>query len=214
MVARRHRPGELRQRVRALGPVAQVDLDALEAGPLGELASGLPLRRVAGSLRGVTLVPPIDASPFFDIIERDLPTPIWLALVATLLILLTVLGYLAWTIEPEHYSIWRAVPFAAAAGAGGALLTLALAQRLTVWLESYWLAALVVTAGFDVLCDEGEEYARKLEAARVPVTLRREENLCHSFTALGGVSPVAAAACRAIASTTCGWQCPTCGTLL
>lgn len=59
--------------------------------------------------------------------------------------------------------------------------------------------AVVVTAGFDVLCDEGEQYARRLEAAGVPVTFRCEENLCHSFTALGGVSPAAAAACHAIA---------------
>lgn len=59
--------------------------------------------------------------------------------------------------------------------------------------------AVVVTAGFDVLCDEGEAYARKLEAAGVPVTFRCEESLCHSFTALGGVSPAAAQACAAIA---------------
>jgi acetyl esterase/lipase len=59
--------------------------------------------------------------------------------------------------------------------------------------------AVVVTAGFDLLCDEGEAYARRLAAAGVPVTLRCEESLCHSFTALGGVSPAAAAACGAIA---------------
>jgi acetyl esterase/lipase len=59
--------------------------------------------------------------------------------------------------------------------------------------------ALIVTAGFDLLCDEGEDYARKLEVAGVPVTFRCEESLCHSFTALGGVSPAAAQACRAIA---------------
>ncbi len=59
--------------------------------------------------------------------------------------------------------------------------------------------AVVVTAGFDLLCDEGEVYARRLEAAGVPVTFRCEESLCHSFTALGGVSPAAAAACEAIA---------------
>jgi hypothetical protein len=140
---------------------------ALEAGPLGELAAGQPWRRVAGSLRGVTLVPPIDASPFFDFMERDLPTPIWLALVATLLILLTVLGYLAWTIEPEHYSIWRAVPFAAAAGAGGALLSLALAQRLTVWLESYGLAALVVTAALGGWAAVGAATSDRLTAPRL-----------------------------------------------
>jgi acetyl esterase len=59
--------------------------------------------------------------------------------------------------------------------------------------------AVVVTAGFDLLCDEGEAYARKLEAAGVPVSFRCEESLCHSFTALGGVSPAAEQACQAIA---------------
>jgi acetyl esterase/lipase len=59
--------------------------------------------------------------------------------------------------------------------------------------------ALVVTAGFDVLCDEGEAYAKRLEAAGVPVTFRCEESLCHSFTSLGGISPAAARACQAIA---------------
>jgi acetyl esterase/lipase len=59
--------------------------------------------------------------------------------------------------------------------------------------------AVVVTAGFDVLCDEGFAYAHRLEAAGVPVTFRCEESLCHSFTALSGVSPAADAACEAIA---------------
>ena len=59
--------------------------------------------------------------------------------------------------------------------------------------------AVVVTAGFDLLCDEGEAYAGKLEAAGVPVRFRCEESVCHSFTALGGVSLAAADACQAIA---------------
>jgi acetyl esterase/lipase len=74
--------------------------------------------------------------------------------------------------------------------------------RLSPLLESDFAGlapAVVVTAGFDVLCDEGEAYARKLEAAGVPVTFRCEESLCHSFTALGGISPAAAQACHAIA---------------
>jgi acetyl esterase/lipase len=59
--------------------------------------------------------------------------------------------------------------------------------------------ALIVTAGYDVLRDEGRDYARRLEAAGVDVTFRCEESLSHSFTALGGVSPAAAEACREIA---------------
>jgi acetyl esterase/lipase len=51
--------------------------------------------------------------------------------------------------------------------------------------------ALVYTAGFDLLCDEGEAYAKRLEAAGVPVTFRCYESLTHSFTGFGGLAPAA-----------------------
>jgi acetyl esterase len=41
--------------------------------------------------------------------------------------------------------------------------------------------AYVLTAGFDVLRDEGEEYAERLRAAGVHVALRRHDGLLHSF---------------------------------
>jgi acetyl esterase len=41
--------------------------------------------------------------------------------------------------------------------------------------------AYIVTAGFDPLRDEAEEYARKLVAAGVPTVLRRQEGLLHTF---------------------------------
>jgi acetyl esterase len=61
--------------------------------------------------------------------------------------------------------------------------------------------ALVVTAGFDPLCDEGAAYARKLEAAGVPTAYRCYENLCHGFTAMSGAVPAARDALREI-----GWD--------
>jgi acetyl esterase len=41
--------------------------------------------------------------------------------------------------------------------------------------------AYVTTAGFDVLRDEGEAYARRLEEAGVPTTLRRHAGLVHGW---------------------------------
>ncbi len=41
--------------------------------------------------------------------------------------------------------------------------------------------ALIVTAGYDPLRDEGEQYADRLRAEGVPVTLRRYDDLAHGF---------------------------------
>ncbi|HEX8850556.1 MAG TPA: alpha/beta hydrolase [Gemmatimonadaceae bacterium] len=51
--------------------------------------------------------------------------------------------------------------------------------------------ALVVTAGFDVLRDEGEAYAEALRAAGSVARLRRIESMGHGFINLGGVVPAA-----------------------
>ncbi|MGK3200491.1 alpha/beta hydrolase fold domain-containing protein [Amycolatopsis sp. MEPSY49] len=47
--------------------------------------------------------------------------------------------------------------------------------------------ALIVTAGFDPLRDEGEAYAEKLREAGVEVALRRHEDLIHGFINFTGV---------------------------
>ncbi len=59
--------------------------------------------------------------------------------------------------------------------------------------------AVVVTAGFDPLLDQGETYARRLREAKVTVAYRCFDHLPHAFTAFTGVSPAADQACRDIA---------------
>ncbi|MDC3957446.1 alpha/beta hydrolase [Polyangium jinanense] len=52
--------------------------------------------------------------------------------------------------------------------------------------------ALVFTAGFDPLRDEGAAYVERLTAAGVPVRLVCHESMIHGFVLMGGVAP----ACR------------------
>ena len=59
--------------------------------------------------------------------------------------------------------------------------------------------AIVVTAGFDPLVDQGEAYAKRLRDAGVPVVYRCYDSLAHAFTSLTGIVPAADIACREIA---------------
>jgi acetyl esterase/lipase len=59
--------------------------------------------------------------------------------------------------------------------------------------------AIVVTAGFDPLVDQGEAYAKRLRDAGVPVIYRCYDGLAHAFTAFTGVAPAADIACREVA---------------
>ncbi|HEX8242166.1 MAG TPA: alpha/beta hydrolase fold domain-containing protein, partial [Longimicrobium sp.] len=60
-------------------------------------------------------------------------------------------------------------------------------------------SALVVTAGFDILRDEGEAYAAALQAAGTPARVVRIDAHGHGFLHMTGVSPGARAAMVRIA---------------
>ena len=59
--------------------------------------------------------------------------------------------------------------------------------------------AVIATAGFDPLVDQGEAYAKGLNAAGTAVAYRCYDSLAHGFCAFTGVAPVADVACREIA---------------
>lgn len=59
--------------------------------------------------------------------------------------------------------------------------------------------AIIATAGFDPLVDDGAAYARKLETAGVNVQFKCYDSLAHGFTAFTGVVPAAKEACLEVA---------------
>ena len=59
--------------------------------------------------------------------------------------------------------------------------------------------AIIATAGFDPLVDDGAAYAKKLEAAGVSVQFKCYDSLAHGFTAFTEVVPAARDACLEIA---------------
>ena len=59
--------------------------------------------------------------------------------------------------------------------------------------------AIIATAGFDPLVDQGEAYAKRLQEAGAPIAYRCYDNLPHGYTAFIGVAPRAEVACREIA---------------
>lgn len=65
-------------------------------------------------------------------------------------------------------------------------------------------SALIVTGGFDPLRDGGEAYAAALEAAGVPVVLRRYDSMIHGFVNMIGFSPACRAATVEIGEQTAG----------
>lgn len=62
--------------------------------------------------------------------------------------------------------------------------------------------ALVYTAGFDMLLDQGEAYAKRLEEAGVKAAYKRFDTLPHGFVAFPSAAPAAEQALRQIARDT------------
>ena len=83
--------------------------------------------------------------------------------------------------EPADVDDWRASPLRAADLSGGA-------------------PALVLTAGNDVLCDEGEAYSRRLQEAGVAVQSRHFPDQIHGFLTMGKIIEAAKPALEEIAA--------------
>ncbi len=60
--------------------------------------------------------------------------------------------------------------------------------------------AFVLTAGNDVLCDEGEAYARRLQQAGIPVQLRHYPDQIHGFLTMGKIVQAAGPALDDVAA--------------
>ena len=80
--------------------------------------------------------------------------------------------------DPSDIDDWRASPLKAANLAGAA-------------------PAFVAIAGYDILADEGEAYAARLEADGVPIVLRRWPGQIHGFVSMGSHGPAARQAVKA-----------------
>jgi acetyl esterase len=63
--------------------------------------------------------------------------------------------------------------------------------------------AVIATAGFDPLVDQGEAYARRLQEAGTTAVYRCYDSLAHGFCAFTGAVPAADVACREIARLAC-----------
>ena len=64
----------------------------------------------------------------------------------------------------------------------------------TIWAFSSLPPALVITAGYDPLLDEGRAYAERLRAVGVEVAYREYADMVHGFILFGGVLDTANAA--------------------
>jgi acetyl esterase len=65
--------------------------------------------------------------------------------------------------------------------------------------------ALVITAGYDPLRDEGEAYAEKLRAAGIDVTLTRYDGMIHGFVRRFNALDQAKVALEEVASSISDW---------
>jgi acetyl esterase len=156
---------------------ADLDVDPARLAVGGDSAGGNLAAVVAGQLRGTEAAPAFQLL-VYPVTDGEMARP---SMVENADGYFLTTATMAWFWD--HYT-----------GAGDRTDPLASPLHATDDALAGQAPALVITAEYDPLRDEGEAYAARLEAAGVPVTATRYDGMIHGFASMGDMVPEGKAA--------------------